>query len=139
MTTPIGSPPQLHYSSATGGNNNKEKDVKFEQINITFFERKKLKKPTWFGKIDEDVVWEKWCINLQIIKEIEILKLSKQFEDKIWEICQICDKHKDHLPIITTINTLPYNYLISILTKDDNIDNWKSFIKKMLKEPNNFL
>lgn len=118
----------------TGVNNN----VKFGQLTVKFYERKKLKKPTWFGKTEEEINWETWILNVRVIQKNTDLSslldnLRLQFEKTVEEIGDYCDKNKDHIPIITSTDLFPFPYTMS--TSHGNNDSWKAFIKKMLKDP----
>jgi hypothetical protein len=144
--------PKLNSHNPPGSRNNnvgpQNSDIKYTQIVINFYESKKLKKPTWFGKIEEEVSFETWLINIRTIKSINtqdqcntddeesvsIENLQSHFERLIWDISDIADTNKDHLPIIQNTDPLPFNYSISIKSSGSN-DSWKEFIKKMLKDP----
>lgn len=127
-------------SNSSNTNTNQNNNIKFGQIAVKFYERKKLKKPTWFGKTEEEINWETWILNIRVISKsintdhsqlIENLKL--QFEQTLWEISEQCDEYKDHIPVITSTELFPFPYTIS--TSHGNNDSWKAFIKKMLKDP----
>lgn len=125
---------QSNKTTVPGGNNN----VKFGQLTVKFYERKKLKKPTWFGKTEEDINWETWILNVRVIQKFTdpsslIDNLRLQFEKTVEEIGEICDKNKDHIPVITSTDLFPFPYTMS--TSHGNNDSWKAFIKKMLKDP----
>lgn len=137
------SPNLIPYSGrniSSAGNSNS--NIKYTQVVLNFYELRKLKKPTWFGKIEEEVNFEIWLINIRTIKSINELnndsftvdKLQANFEALIWQISDIADNNKDHLPIIPSTETLPFNYSISIKSSGSN-DSWKEFIKRMLKDP----
>lgn len=124
---------------STTVNNNNNNNVKFGQLAIKFYERKKLKKPTWFGKTEEEINWETWILNVRVVqKNSELLhtlvdNLKLQFKETVLNISEICDQKKDHIPVITSTDLFPFPYTMS--TSHGNNDSWKAFIKKMLKDP----
>jgi len=125
-------------TNITTNNSNTNSNVKFGQLAVKFYEKKKLKKPTWFGKTEEEINWETWIINVRVVQKQTDLSslvdnLKSQFEKTIIDIGECCDKNKDHIPVITSTDLFPFPYSMS--TSHGNNDSWKAFIKKMLKDP----
>lgn len=138
----------INSTNHNTNHNEPNSNVKFGQIAVKFYERKKLKKPTWFGKTEEEINWETWIFNIRVISNPSIMSINNDhhididqfienlknvFEKTIWEISEKCDEFKDHIPIITSTDLFPFPYTIS--TSHGNNDSWKEFIKKMLKDP----
>lgn len=129
----------LQTTSTRTATNNNNNNVKFGQFTIKFYERKKLKKPTWFGKTEEEINWETWILNVRVVQnntnhQSTLLEnTTNQFEKTVLEISETCDTNKNHIPVITSTELFPFPYTMS--TSHGNNDSWKAFIKKMLKDP----
>lgn len=146
-TTPFGSPGGSNstnpYANITFDDDNshqqiKEENARFAQLSIKFYDRKRVKRPSWFGKLEEDVQWETWLINVTLIPQQSkdqdqrqqfYNQLNGQVENLIFEISNKVDSHKDHIPVITSAELMPFGYTIQLVGNQG----WTGFIKKLLE------
>ncbi|KAI0400866.1 DUF1649-domain-containing protein [Xylaria palmicola] len=97
-------------------------------ISVQFFERKRRK--TWYmraayGGGDEEVCWESWTVKVTVAEprtESERAKVRKAMEQTLlttaMKIVTCVNSYKEHIPPITTSDTNPFPYQISVNQKD---------------------
>ncbi|ONH68951.1 Meiotically up-regulated gene 66 protein [Cyberlindnera fabianii] len=113
-----------------------QREFKFSQVEVKFHDRQKLKKPTWFGKLDEDVLWETWKLNLKVYRKTPdtgsdfFKNLNDSFAELVMKISDAANEYKDHIPIITNTDVMPFTYIISVA----GTESWKGYFKKMLAD-----
>ncbi|KAH6654322.1 DUF1649 domain protein [Truncatella angustata] len=107
------------HSAAAGGRGN---------ISIQFFEKKRRK--TWYmraayGGGDEEICWEAWTVKVTVAEprtESERAKVRKAMEQTllttVMKIITSVNQNKDHIPPITTSESNPFPYQISVNQKD---------------------
>jgi len=101
-----------HPSTSSGGRG---------QILLQFSERKRRK--NWYGgKADEDLVWERWILDVTLASprsESEAAKARRAMESSLQrnaiKIVNIVNRDRDHIPPITTneINPFPYTIVVN--------------------------
>lgn len=142
------------------------RNVKSGQIKIQLYELrvKKSKKTGWFGQVksedEEKRLWESWVINVKCYPvdeggpgnvetggkltddrsstKSEPMAMSiASFKENLNNIIDIADTHKDHIPPITSLDSLPFPY--TIIVSDTQVhstateeESWGTLIKKML-------
>jgi len=96
------------------------------QIAVQFFEKRRRK--AWFTKGEEEVCWEQWTLDVTLATprtESERAKVRKAMETMLqktaMKIVSTVNREKDHIPPITTSETNPFPYQISINPK---VDGW---------------
>jgi hypothetical protein len=89
-------------------------------ILVRFFEHRKK---SWF--VSEEP-FETWCLSLSITS-INQEELNDRFASTVMKISELMDEHKEHIPIITNADLIPFEYTIQ---RGD--ESWKGYIKKML-------
>ncbi|KAI1434905.1 DUF1649-domain-containing protein [Xylaria sp. CBS 124048] len=106
-------------TSSNGGRGN---------ISVQFFEKKRRK--AWFvraayGGGDEEVCWESWTVKVTVAEprtESERAKVRRAMEQTLlttaMKIVTCVNSYKDHIPPITTSETNPFPYQISVNQKD---------------------
>jgi len=94
------------------------------QIAVQFFEKRRRK--AWFMKGEEEVCWEQWTLDITLATprtESERAKVRKAMETMLlktaMKIVSTVNREKDHIPPITTSETNPFPYQISINPKGD--------------------
>ncbi|KAI2642704.1 DUF1649-domain-containing protein [Xylaria nigripes] len=97
-------------------------------ISVQFFEKKRRK--TWYmraayGGGDEEVCWESWTVKVTVAEprtESERAKVRRAMEQTLlttaMKIVTLVNSNKDHIPPITTSETNPFPYQISVNQKD---------------------
>lgn len=94
------------------------------------------KKSSWFGKgdsQDDAQVWETWVINAVCFSHNVVHSPSVQsFERCLYKILSLVDEHKDHIPLITSLDSAPFLYTIKVDTEEPSEDSWGKYIKKIL-------
>ncbi|KAK0622936.1 autophagy-related protein [Immersiella caudata] len=88
------------------------------QVTVQFFDKKRPK--SWFRGNDE-VCWESWIIKVTVADpktEGERAKVRKAtvttLHNTVFKIITLVNAHKDHIPPITTQDSNPFPYEISI-------------------------
>lgn len=128
---------QLDTSSDSGLRNGSVRG----QIVVQFFEKRRRK--AWFTKGEEEICWEQWTLNVTLatprtesgmlrfyiifgkllIKTTERAKVRTAMESMlqktVMKIVSTVNKEKNHIPPITTSETNPFPYQISINQKGD--------------------
>ncbi|KAI9881332.1 MAG: hypothetical protein M1830_003339 [Pleopsidium flavum] len=94
------------------------------QIAVQFFEKKRRKGGLgWFGggKGEEEICWEVWMLEITLATprtEAERAKVRKAMEMTLqktaMKIVTIVNRDRDHIPPITTSETNPFPYQITI-------------------------
>jgi autophagy-related protein 101 len=109
------------------------------QITVSFFELKKRKKAYFFSKADEEVCWETWTLDVTCatprtesgkklcqndyhpsadMDRIDAAKVRRAMEKSLhktaMKIINIVNRDKDHIPVITTTDTNPFPYTITV-------------------------
>lgn len=119
---------------------------KIAQIMVDFHENatKSKKKSTWFGgkdPPDHDLkLWESWLIHIKCLpvdSNTNSMALSvESFESNLHKIVDLVDSHKNHIPPITSLETSPFPYSITVDKQVDTSyetdESWGKYIKKML-------
>lgn len=115
------------------------------RIVVQFFDKrtsKSKKKTGWFGqgKPDDTLdLWELWVLNVACVAEgpLDDHALSvASFKHNLGRIIEIADSHKDHIPPITSLESLPFPYAIDVdkpleyTTAQD--EGWGRYIKRMM-------
>lgn len=97
-------------------------------ISVQFFEKKRRK--NWYmraayGNGDEEVCWECWTVKVTVAEprtESERAKVRRAMEQTLlttaMKIVTCANSYKDHIPPITTSETNPFPYQISVNQKD---------------------
>ncbi|KAK9781841.1 putative DUF1649 domain protein [Seiridium cardinale] len=97
-------------------------------ISVQFFEKKRRK--TWYmraayGGGDEEICWECWTVKVTVAEprtESERAKVRKAMEQTllttVMKIITCVNQNKDHIPPITTSESNPFPYQISVNQKD---------------------
>jgi len=100
------------------------------QLAVQFFEKKR-RKAYFFGKAEEEVCWEQWMLDVTIATprtESDALKvrraMAKSLQKAAFKILTIANKHKDHIPPITTTDTNPFPYHIVLNPKPTAVEPW---------------
>ncbi|KLU89052.1 hypothetical protein MAPG_08029 [Magnaporthiopsis poae ATCC 64411] len=96
------------------------------QISVQFFEKKRRK--TWLAmRGDEEVCWEWWTVKVTVAEprtESERAKVRKATEATLLttttKIITFVNTHKDHIPPITTTESNPFPYQITVNQKESN-------------------
>jgi len=100
------------------------------QLAVQFFERRKNEKQprlsSWlYGKVEEDVCWEQWTIDVTLARprtETEVEKVRDAMETSlqkaVMKILTHAGEEKEHIPAITTNETHPFPYKIVINPRD---------------------
>lgn len=132
-------------------------------ITIQFLNKSNGKRKTsgWFGRdyeSDDLKAWETWRINIESLPIEEgssihrpkhtglessraVAKSMKSFEDALMKIYDFVDRHRDHIPPITSLESSPFPYTIKIdedrgsgieKPHSDGDEGWGSYIKKIL-------
>lgn len=131
------------------------------QIRIDFYNRKASKKSSWFGQKDteDSELWESWVLYIKCLpingsnsntvtsnmtsnntitssnskpdNDDNITISIKSFEKALATIIDNVDAHKDHIPPITSLDSLPFPYTITTGEKAPD-DSWGKYIKKIL-------
>lgn len=81
-------------------------------------------------------VFEQFVIKITISPvALDIVTISSEFESKILKVIEWCNDNKNHIPNLTNLNILPFNYKLIFNGNGENAGNydWKGFIKKILK------
>ncbi|KAI6082894.1 DUF1649-domain-containing protein [Hypoxylon rubiginosum] len=99
-------------------------------IQVQFFEKKRRK--AWYmraayGGGDEEVCWESWTVKVTVAEpktDSERAKVRKAMEQTLlttaMKVVTCVNTHKDHIPPITTSETNPFPYQITVNQKDAN-------------------
>ncbi|ODV80208.1 uncharacterized protein CANTADRAFT_89783 [Suhomyces tanzawaensis NRRL Y-17324] len=137
--------------------------VSHGHVIVQFLDKKagKSKRTGWFGKSetsDDLKLWESWIVSVECLpmatsdhggdggpclnpqdKNRNIEVSIQSFEENLHKIFTIVDSHKDHIPPITSLESLPFPYTIDVernLSKlnyaTEGNDSWGGYIKKML-------
>lgn len=115
---------------------------------------KAKKKSGWFGHItegkQESYSWESWVIRVQCTafstpehlgNDVDAMFKPSiaSFEENMYIITSLVDRHKDHIPPIMTLDVAPFPYKIEALPKasaahkgSTEDDSWSHYIKKMI-------
>ncbi|KAI5950424.1 hypothetical protein CANMA_005352 [Candida margitis] len=132
-------------------------------ITIQFLNKsnEKRKSSGWFGREyenDDMKAWETWTINVESLPIEEgpsihrpkhagleysraVTISMKSFEDSLVKIYDFVDRHKDHIPPITSLESSPFPYIIKVQEdsrskpekhNSDGDEGWGSYIKKIL-------
>lgn len=100
---------------------------------VQFFEKKRRKGGGlgWFTggtKIDEEVCWESWCLEVTLATpktEIERTKVTKAIcstlQKTAMKIVTLVNRDKDHIPPITTSETNPFPFHIDL---NPRVEGW---------------
>ncbi|MCJ1307541.1 hypothetical protein MMC25_001187 [Agyrium rufum] len=117
-------------SAGSGGGSSSSSSSTRGQLGVHFFEKRRRKGGGggggplgWFSgaakPLDEEVCWEKWRLEVTLASpanELERSKVSKAMEttlvQSILKIVTIVNRHKDHIPPITTSEANPFPYQI---------------------------
>jgi len=106
------------------------------QIAVMFFEKKTQR--AWYGQSSKEICWEQWLItltfqNVRTERESIQARLSSkdQFGKTLLQIIDVCDAKKDHIPAITSTDTNPFPYQITMPAVNDS---WGSMLKRMLSD-----
>ncbi|MCJ1481836.1 hypothetical protein MMC06_001995 [Schaereria dolodes] len=103
------------------------------QMAVQFFEKKRRKGGGlgWFTsgtKVEEEVCWEMWCLEITLATprtEAERTKVMRAMEMTLqkttMKIVTVVNQHKDHIPPITTSESNPFPYTITLNPK---IEGW---------------
>ncbi|EJT74395.1 hypothetical protein GGTG_08236 [Gaeumannomyces tritici R3-111a-1] len=94
------------------------------QISVQFFEKKRRK--TWLAmRGDEEVCWEWWTVKVTVAEprtESDRAKVRKATEATLLttttKIITFVNTHKDHIPPITTTESNPFPYQITVNQKE---------------------
>ncbi|KAI1822965.1 DUF1649-domain-containing protein [Xylaria intraflava] len=109
-------------TAATAGNGGRG------NISVQFFEKKRRK--AWYmraayGSGEEEVCWESWTVKVTVAEprtESERAKVRRAMEQTLlttsMKIVTCVNSYKDHIPPITTSETNPFPYQISVNQKD---------------------
>ncbi|RKU43559.1 hypothetical protein DL546_002731 [Coniochaeta pulveracea] len=96
------------------------------QVTVQFYERRRRKATAWnmLGRGDEEVCWERWTVKVTVAEprtETERLKVRQATKATllrtVQKIVTYVNTHKDHIPPITTMESNPFPYQISINQK----------------------
>lgn len=120
-------------------------DAPSGRLVVQFFDKrtsKSKKKTGWFGQGKPDdtlYLWELWILNVACVPETSLEDHSisiASFEHNLSNIIEIADTHKDHIPPITSLESLPFPYTIDVdkpleyTTAED--EGWGRYIKRMM-------
>ncbi|KAH8895066.1 DUF1649-domain-containing protein [Thozetella sp. PMI_491] len=94
------------------------------QIAVQFFEKRRRK--AWYNvRGEEEVCWERWTVKVTVAEprtESERAKVRKAMESTlastVMKVVTLVNAHKDHIPPITTTESNPFPYQISINQKE---------------------
>ncbi|KAF2086841.1 DUF1649-domain-containing protein [Saccharata proteae CBS 121410] len=101
------------------------------QLCIQFFEKRRRKSYFPFGTLgkaraDEEVCWEMWTLDVTLATprtEGEVVKVRRAMEKSLqktaMKVVNIVNRDKDHIPPITTTDTNPFPYQISVNPKTE--------------------
>ncbi|KAK9455123.1 autophagy-related protein [Dipodascopsis uninucleata] len=125
-----------HLQSSGSNATSPISSVKKSQICVSFHEKKTKK--AWFSKLEEEVRWEEWQVDVVSVtprndseRERIARSTESQLQNIILKIIDIVNDHKDHIPPITTEGN-PFPYQITIPPSPG--ETWGSVFKKILVE-----
>lgn len=111
---------QLNYGSASSTSSNGR-----GQLSLQFFEKRRRKTYFAFGKVDEEVCWEQWNLDVTLAKpktEVDAEKVREAMETSLQKaalkIVSVASEERDHIPPITTSETNPFPFQININAKE---------------------
>ncbi|KKY33367.1 hypothetical protein UCDDA912_g06743 [Diaporthe ampelina] len=122
----LGSPSSVPWGGGGGGGGggaNGANGGGRGQVSVQFMEKTRRRK-MWY-KGDEEVCWESWTIRVTVAEprtENERAKVRKAMETTllttVMKIITSVNSFKDHIPPITTTETNPFPYNITVNQKD---------------------
>ncbi|KAF2093883.1 DUF1649-domain-containing protein [Rhizodiscina lignyota] len=96
------------------------------QLAVQFYEKRRRKGYTFFGKGDEEVCWEQWTLDVTLATprtETDVIKVRRAMEKSLqkttMKIIDIVNRDKGHIPPITTTESNPFPYQILVNPKND--------------------
>eukprot|EP01116_Phalansterium_solitarium_P002252 TRINITY_DN12140_c0_g1_i1.p1 TRINITY_DN12140_c0_g1~~TRINITY_DN12140_c0_g1_i1.p1 ORF type:complete len:196 (+),score=62.14 TRINITY_DN12140_c0_g1_i1:132-719(+) len=83
---------------------------------LSFDERRT--KTRWLAKVEENVRWEQWVLNIFVNKSTKLLperkdRLNKDLRRLLFDVIRIVNEYKNHIPPITKPDIAPFPYEIS--------------------------